>query len=185
MPRHLIIPGWANSGPTHWQTHWQRALPDATRVEMPDWLSPRRADWVAALDAAIRAAPEPPILIAHSLGCHAVVSWAATSSRRIAGALLVAPPDLERRSCPPSLRDFAPVPRAPLRFPSRVVASDNDPYAALPASIQLAFAWSSAITVLEAAGHINADAGFGPWPDGLALLDDLVAEPAPLLARSR
>lgn len=167
MTRHLIIPGWANSGPAHWQSCWERTLPGASRVEMPDWFSQRREDWVAALDAAVRASAEPPILIAHSLGCHAVASWAAKSTLRIRAALLVAPPDLDRRSCPSFLHEFAPVARSKLRFPSRVVASDSDPYGSLAASIQIAFAWGSEVTVLENAGHINTEAGFGPWPDGL------------------
>ena len=27
-PRVLIVPGWNNSGPEHWQTLWERADPD-------------------------------------------------------------------------------------------------------------------------------------------------------------
>jgi len=166
MTRYLTIPGWSGSGPGHWQSHWEHDLANASRVEMPDWFQPRRADWVAAIDAAVLAAPEPPILIAHSLGCHAVAHWAERSTQRVRGALLVAPPDLERKACPPALRDFAPVSRAKLRFASRVVASDNDPYGALPAVIQMAFDWGSEVTVLESAGHINSDSGFGRWPEG-------------------
>lgn len=65
------------------------------------------------------------------------------------------------------------MPRAALRFPTRVVASDNDPFGALPRIIEIAFAWGSEVTVLEAAGHINVEAGYGPWPEGQALLRSL------------
>ena len=174
MASYLIVPGWAGSGPNHWQTCWERDLPNASRVAMADWLAPRRADWVNALDRAIRSASEAPVLVAHSIGCVVVAHWAALGTGRIRGALLVAPPDLDRKGCPESLRDFAPVPRAPLRFGSRVVASDNDPFSELSRSIQIAFDWGSEVTVLESAGHINSDSGLGRWPEGRALLHDFV-----------
>jgi predicted alpha/beta hydrolase family esterase len=169
MP-YLIIPGWAGSGPEHWQTHWERELEDARRVEMHDWLEPRRSDWVQALDHAIRDAAAPPILIAHSLGCVAVAHWAATGGRPVRGALLVAPADLDRASCPPALLGFAPVPRARLPFAAHVVASDDDPHAALDRARQMAADWGASLTVLSGAGHVNADAGFGRWREGRELL---------------
>lgn len=174
MARYLIVPGWSGSGPQHWQTHWERELPNASRVEMPDWLAPRRADWVRTLDRTIAAEREAPILIAHSLGCIAVAHWAASGTSRIRGALLVAPPDLDRKRCPELLRDFAPVPHERLPFRSRVVASDNDPYAELSWAIQTAFDWGSEVTVLESAGHINSDSNLGRWTEGRPLLRDFV-----------
>jgi predicted alpha/beta hydrolase family esterase len=169
MP-YLIIPGWAGSGPDHWQSHWESELDGARRVEMPDWDAPRRAAWLDALDQAIRDAAAPPTLIAHSLGCIAVAHWAARASRPIRGALLVAPADLDRPGCPAQLRDFAPVPRAKLPFPAHVVASDDDPHATLTRARQIASDWGASVTVMRGAGHINCDAGFGPWREGRALL---------------
>ena len=64
-----LLPGWRNSGPTHWQSHWERALP-ATRVEQADWEHPRRGDWMARLDEVLLAdaslQTHPALLIAHS-----------------------------------------------------------------------------------------------------------------------
>ena len=51
----LVVPGWQNSGPEHWQSRWQDAHPAWQRVQQADWLTPSRADWVATLDAAVRA----------------------------------------------------------------------------------------------------------------------------------
>ena len=177
---YLIIPGWAGSGPEHWQTHWERELAGARRVEMPDWLAPRRAGWVEALDRAIRGASAPPVLVAHSLGCLAVAHWAAATSAPVRGALLVAPADLERPGCPASLRDFAPMPRARLPFPARVVASDDDPHAALERARQIADDWGASLTVLRGAGHVNCDSGFGRWPEGRMLLRGLPFNETPL-----
>lgn len=176
MTRYLFIPGWGGSGPDHWQSHWERELPDATRVEMPDWDAPRRADWIRTLDHAIRASTEPPVLIAHSLGCVAVAWWAGVSPCPVRGALLVAPADLDREDSPPPLREFRPLPRAPLPFSSHVVASDDDPYASLARVRQIAQDWGSTLTVLAGAGHINTASGYGPWSEGRLLLDALRGE---------
>lgn len=183
MARVLIIPGWAGSGPDHWQSHWERDLPDASRVEMPDWQRPHRSDWVGTLDQMIRSSEEPPILIAHSIGCVAVAYWAAHSRHRVRGALLVAPADLDRETCPPLLREFGPVPRAPLPFASHVAASDDDPYATLERVRQIAEDWGSGLTILHGAGHINTASGHGRWSEGRALLrhfdDDVPVSHAP------
>ena len=37
-----------------------------------------------------------------------------------------------------------------------------------------AAAWGSRLVTLDRAGHINAEAGYGPWPEGRRLLDELV-----------
>ena len=128
--RYLIVPGWQGSPDNHWQSHWQRTLPNSARVEQHDWLTPQRRDWVQALEQAITAERSPVILIAHSLGCITVAHWAAEASpamlRQVRGALLVAPADVERPTCAPALRNFAPIPMQALPFPSQVVSSDND-----------------------------------------------------------
>ena len=53
-PRIVIVPGWRNSGPDHWQSLWAHSLPQAERVEQDDWLTPKRADWVQALTTPAR-----------------------------------------------------------------------------------------------------------------------------------
>lgn len=173
MQPHLIVPGWGGSGPAHWQTHWERALPNASRLEVSDWHVPSQAEWLHALDHAIRHCPAPPIVIAHSLGCIALAHWAASAKQPIRGALLVAPADLDRAECPEFLRSFGPVPRARLPFSARVIASDDDPYATLPRAQQIASDWGALLTVLSGAGHINAESGHGPWPEGRIWLGEL------------
>lgn len=41
--RYVLVPGWYGSEDAHWQSHWQRALPNASRVEQQDWITPQRA----------------------------------------------------------------------------------------------------------------------------------------------
>lgn len=172
--RYLIVPGWQGSAPEHWQSHWQRSLPNSARVEQADWLSPRREDWVAELQRCIAADPRPTILIAHSLGCITVAHWAAQAPlslvHQVRGALLVAPADVERRHCPPALQNFAPMPRQPLPFPSQLVGSDNDPAASAARAIELAHDWGSEVTILGGVGHINVQSGHQRWEQGFAYL---------------
>ncbi|MFZ5877448.1 MAG: RBBP9/YdeN family alpha/beta hydrolase [Nitrospirota bacterium] len=172
----LIIPGWGDSGPGHWQTLWEASLPGARRVTQRDWERPARADWVASLDQAIAACAMPPVLIAHSLGCLAVLHWAAAHSGPVAGALLAAPVDSERKEFPPTITGFAPVPTNRLRFPSVVAASVNDPFMQQPRARTLAESWGARYADVGRSGHINTAAGFGPWPDGEALLKGLLEE---------
>ncbi len=172
--RYLIVPGWQGSPEDHWQTHWQDSLPNSARVEQTDWLTPRREDWVAALAEAVAADNTAVILIAHSLGCIAVAHWARTAPlhlvRRVQGALLVAPADVERLACAAALRNFAPIPGDRLPFPSQVVASDNDAAISAVRALELAHCWGSEVDILSGAGHINVNSGHRCWEQGFAYL---------------
>ncbi|MFU2024219.1 RBBP9/YdeN family alpha/beta hydrolase, partial [Bordetella avium] len=63
----IIIPGWKDSGPGHWQTLWADSLPHARRLSQRDWQNPDRNAWIAALSTAVNEATAPVMLIAHSL----------------------------------------------------------------------------------------------------------------------
>ena len=82
---YLLLPGWQNSGPAHWQSRWE-ALHGFERVEQADWVWPRRGDWMACLEEALLADPRPAVLAAHSLGCHLVAAWAACAAFCIAAS---------------------------------------------------------------------------------------------------
>lgn len=171
-PTVLIVPGWRDSGPGHWQTLWASQLSGALRVQQEDWTSPRRAPWVESITRTILAQTGPVVIAAHSLGCIATVHLPPEAVARIRGALLVAPADPERRSV---LADFAPVPYASLPYPSILVASTNDPFCPIRTAGAYARAWGSGLVRLQNAGHINVEAGFGHWPLGWALLQSLTS----------
>ena len=172
----LVVSGLWDSGPEHWQTHWLKDQPDWSKVAHRDFAAPLRDEWVAELDAAIAACEGPPVLLAHSLGCMLVVQWAQSGSPlTIAGVMLVAPSDVEAESYPIHPNGFTPIPQVPLPFPSLLVASTNDEYADIGRSRAWAQAWGSELVELGDAGHINGDAGYGPWPEGLALLEKFTA----------
>lgn len=170
----LLIPGLYDSGPRHWQRQWQRSR-GFVCVEQRDWHTPDRAEWVATIEAAVAATPGPLVLAGHSLGCTTLAHWAASTAHaaRVRGVMMVAPSDVEAPSYPSGTTGFAPVPLARLPFASLVVTSSDDPYVSLARARHFAAAWGSELLDVGAAGHLNSDAGYGPWPEGLALLERL------------
>ena len=167
----LIVPGLRDSGPVHWQSHWQRQMRSSRRVAQQDWQNPDLAAWTDAVVREIDAAPDAPMIIAHSFGCLATVR-AAYAGTRIRAALLVAPADPERYGIGAELA------RRPLPFASTVVASSNDPWLKLIRAGALASAWGSQFVLYRNAGHINAESGFGPWPQGLTHVHELALRAA-------
>lgn len=177
-PLVLLLPGWQDSGPAHWQTRWEAAHGDR-RVVQDDWLWPRRGDWMARLDEVLLAdaglARTPALLAAHSLGCHLVAAWAAHSrhTARVGAALLVAPPDLDRADVPPQIAGWRPAVRRALPFPALAVLSRDDPFGAIEATQALALGWGAPVIDAGARGHLNGDSGLGDWPEGRTLLTRL------------
>ena len=173
----IIVPGWRDSGPGHWQTLWAERLPQARRVVQDDWHTPTRSAWGARLEETVLEQPGPVVIVAHSLGCITTAHMKPEAAARVRGALLVAPADPERRAV---LSDFAPVPYAALPYRSILVASSNDPYCPIRLAGAYARAWGSEFVRLQNAGHINVDSGHGEWPLGRALLQSLTEVELPL-----
>jgi len=177
-PLILIVPGLNNSNPQHWQSRWERQREDCRRVDLGMWDDPHRNTWVNKLNLAIHQADRPVVLVAHSLGCLAVAWWAEyeqpSYGNPVVGALLVAPPDVDRPGADPRLARFGACPRKPLPFPSFLAASQNDHYCKLRTARMLAADWESSFVFAGAVGHINADSGIGDWDFGKDLLDRLL-----------
>jgi predicted alpha/beta hydrolase family esterase len=96
------------------------------------------------------------VVLCHSLAClvwmHHIAGGGSPASR----VLLVAPPS--KAGVPELLNSFFPAPTRTLEN-ARVVCSDNDPYCP-----EGAVSLYGAADVLPGAGHINPEAGYGPWP---------------------
>lgn len=182
----LIVPGWMNSSPDHWQSRWEKKLSTARRVEMPDFDKPELAGWIDALNAAVRNARRPVVFVAHSCGATAIAHAAPRLPAGVVrGAMFVAPPD---RLCGPAIdalaregggvarppQGFDPSPMAALPFPSILVASRTDPICSFQRAEEIATAWKSELIDAGDAGHINAASGYGPWPEGVLRLADFM-----------
>jgi predicted alpha/beta hydrolase family esterase len=182
----LIVPGWLNSGPDHWQSRWERNLKSAKRIEQDSWHAPDKAEWTGNIVKAVDSAARPAVLVAHSLGVIAVACAAPKlPPGSVAGAFLVAPPDVDNtdgwpenqgHAWPAGSFGFAPVPTQPLPFPSLLLAAEDDPYCSQARAKALALAWGSNFVDVGQAGHIADQSGHGPWPDGLLRFGRFLAD---------
>lgn len=184
MTTTLIVPGLRGSSAGHWQTWIEARIPGAVRVQQADWNEPVLARWADVVRGHIDRASGSVWIVAHSFGCLATVVAAQDRRDRVAGAMLVAPADPERFS-PAGLRTGAAsrarpsvaalLPQRQLGFASVVVASTNDPWVPLASATAWADRWGSAFVNFGPRGHINVESGFGPWPWGLELFQELRA----------
>ena len=177
-PPVLILPGLGTNGPTHWQTLWA-AEEGFTCVDQESFDAPELEKWLINLKAAVQASPTPPVLVAHSLGCDLTAHYLQEEGARgrIAGAFLVCPVDIDGKPGLP-ITGFRPSAKQPLGVPVTIVRSATDPYVTIEESNKKASAWGvsgSAVITAEAGGHINVDAGCGPWPEGRELLSKFLA----------
>lgn len=176
----LFVPGLRDHVEDHWQSHAARALPGSVTVEPLTTQRLSRAARVAALDAALQAIPGEVVIAAHSAGCLMVAAWALAPTRKVKGALLATPADVEC-PLPPGYPIFdeldangwLPITRSPLPFPAIVAASRNDPLAGYDKVAQLAASWGAQLHDAGNVGHLNPPAGFGAWPQGLDLIAQL------------
>ena len=81
--------------------------------------------------------------------------------------LLVAPPS--RAGAPTPLAEFFPVPldRRPGRRrggQTRLVCAPDDPYCPEDAALLYGAPLGLDVDLLPGAGHVNPEAGYGPWP---------------------
>jgi predicted alpha/beta hydrolase family esterase len=164
----LMVPGYKGSGEDHWQSRWESKLSAARRVAMGDWHKPVFEDWKENLLDAVSKSKKPVILVGHSIGSQVIVNAAHEFGKPVAGAFLVAPPDVANPAIRPRhLMTFGPAPREPLPFPSVTIASRNDHFCSYEVAEDMAAAWGSLFIDAGQSGHLNAESGHGPWPEGL------------------
>jgi hypothetical protein len=131
-------------------------------------------EWVLAIERQVSELGPGALVVAHSLGCLALVHWAVRTTQRIQGALLAGVPDPKSPVYPAaSSIGFAPLPMQRLPFRSTLVTSTDDPYGSAPYARTCAMAWGSLYVEAGPRGHLNADSGLGDWPQGYRLLEQL------------
>ena len=176
----LIIPGYTNAGPDHWQSRWEAKIPTARRVQQAEWSKPVRDDWVQTIRETIAQCDRPVVLVGHSLGAAAAIHAtmdrdACPEAQKIVGGFFVCPPDVENPEIRPRhLLTFGPYPTEPLPYPSFVVASRNDDFSTYEKAAETAANWGSFLVDAGEAGHINEKSGHGPWPEGLMVFAEFM-----------
>ncbi|MCQ1945757.1 MULTISPECIES: alpha/beta hydrolase [unclassified Arthrobacter] len=176
-----MVPGYQGSPPEQWQSRWEAELPDVTRIAPSSWDEPELQDWMAALDRAAGAQKGQTVLVAHSLGCLAAVEWLHRNPDGARGVFLVSPPDPVAASFPQAAETFRNPRMQELPVPGLLIASESDPYCALPSAQSIAAAWKLPVINAGELAHINEKSGVGYWEQGRDLLTAFTAglgEPA-------
>ena len=168
----LILHGLSGSGPGHWQ-RWlaERLAQDGHTVHLPDLPDPDSPDpeaWRRELLAALgELAGDERVVICHSLSCIAWLAACAELERPVDRVALVAPPSLGAGL--PEIEPFFPVTAtaddvARAAGHTRLVCADNDPYCPEGAATLYGGPLDLPIDLHPGRGHLNVDAGLGPWP---------------------
>lgn len=178
----LFVPGLRGHVADHWQTHMAAQIPGSLTVEPIAENGLCREARVARLDETLHAIEGDVVIVAHSAGVLMTAFWDMTPTRRILGALLVTPADVETPLPEgyPAYGELAangwlPIPRSHLSFPATVVASRNDPLADFDRVASFAQDWGAHLHDAGDVGHLNPAAGYGPWPEGLALWNGMIS----------
>ncbi len=179
LPYVLLLHGLNGSGPEHWQNWLAGELAHhGAQVDLPQFTEADRPSldvWLAELRAHLMAAPRTGerVVVAHSLACLLWLHHAASSpdpSSRVDRVLLVAPPSPD---CPePLITTFIPAPTPAdglhhAAVTTRLVVGEGDPYCTLDQAKLLAESLRVELDVIVGGGHLNVDAGYGPWTAAL------------------
>ncbi|PXV62855.1 hypothetical protein CLV62_11771 [Dysgonomonas alginatilytica] len=174
MNNYFIIPGLGNSGPEHWQTFFEKSGDNFIRINQQDWDAPNCHEWIKNIDETVsNYDPSTVILIGHSLGCITIAHWAKQFGKKIKGALLVAPSDIESPLYTFTSSGFTPICLEKINFDTIIVSSTNDPWVSTKRAELFAESWGSKLISIGDAGHINAESGYGEWQEGLEILKKL------------
>ena len=168
MQRVLILHGWQGSDAPHWQAWLAKELVkrdyDVAFPQFSDSMNPSLDVWMDEAKLLLQTFA-PHIVVAHSMGN---TLWFHLLNgghvRPVKRTLLVAPPrDL---SDYPEVKSFFPV-ATPTSLESEealLVSSSSDPYMNQDEADALAKELGIKNRVIDEAGHINSDSGYGAWP---------------------
>jgi predicted alpha/beta hydrolase family esterase len=168
----LILHGLSGSGPGHWQRWLADRLTQAGHAvrlpELRDADTPDPEVWLGELRAELeRLDGDERVVICHSLSC---ITWLAACTQLdspVDRVALVAPPSPGAGL--PELVPFFPVTAtaqdvARGAHRSRLICADNDPYCPEGAAALYGGPLALPTDLHPGRGHLNVDAGLGPWP---------------------
>lgn len=173
----VFVAGYQNSEPEHWQRLWHKKMQNSYFVEQDNWDSPKKEEWIKRLNETLQKIEGEVVLVAHSMGCCTVAQWAANyKNEKVVAALLVAIPDVLQESFPKEIVGFDNSPVKKLPFPSIAVISENDPYASVKRSEEIAAIWGCESLHVGKKGHINLASSLGEWEEGQEILKKLTCK---------
>ncbi|RLA69212.1 MAG: serine hydrolase family protein [Epsilonproteobacteria bacterium] len=164
----LILHGWGGSDNPHWQSWLAGELAkDYGTVSFPLLDNPHfpaKNRWMRQVKELLETF-KPDTVVCHSMAntlwFHLCEEGEIDSVKRL---LMVAPPRLDLNL--DTIKTFfpAPIPQKLFAEEAMLVTSTDDPYLTSLEAVSLQKVLNIPMKVLENAGHINADSGFGEWP---------------------
>ena len=164
----LLLAGWGGSDFPHWQS-WlageiAKDYGTVSFLEFSDYDSPVYKNWKQELLTHLKEF-KPDIVICHSLANTLWLQLCQSNTLKTVKKLyLVAPPSL---TCDiQEIESFFPLrmPTKTCALKTHLVTSTNDPYMKMDEAKELQDSLGVEMVVLQNAGHINADSGYGEWP---------------------
>jgi len=174
--RVLILHGWGGSDAPHWQAELAAEIAkNYGTVSFPLLDSchfPSKNRWMKQVKQ-ILLDFKPDTVVCHSLANNLWMWLCEEDDMTYVDRLfMVSPPSLKTEE--KTIKTFfpCPMPRNIYAKEVHMIVSDDDPWVQMDEAQKLAKNFNATLTVLENAGHINADSGYGKWD----LIEKLVME---------
>ena len=166
--RALLLHGWGGSNFPHWQSWLAGEIAKdygyVYFLKFSDFDTPKYDVWMQELQTALEEF-KPDIVICHSLANTLWFHYCQTQrlEKKLQKLYLVAPPSMD--CALDELSEFFPatLPSSLNAADTLLITSTNDPYMTQDEAQNLQKKLGVETKVLENAGHINADSGFGKW----------------------
>ena len=162
----LILHGWGGSDAPHWQAELaSKIAKNYGTVSFPlldNCHFPSKNRWVKQVKKLLEEF-KPDTVVCHSL---ANILWFWLCREEIEGVqrlFMVSPPSLTTTES--TIKTFFPcdIPNTLHAMEVQMIVSDNDPWVQMKEAKELAEHYDIPLTVINNAGHINADSGYGKW----------------------
>lgn len=164
----LLLHGWEGSDNPHWQSWLAGELAKdygtVSFLKFSNYDFPNFSNWKKELISHLDDF-KPDIIICHSLANTLWFHLCNTNAvQKVKKLYLVAPPSIKCDIA--ELESFFPLemPKNPHSHETLLVTSTDDPYMSIDEAKELQESLGVEMKVLQNAGHINADSGYGEWP---------------------
>ncbi|UFH59412.1 RBBP9/YdeN family alpha/beta hydrolase [Sulfurovum mangrovi] len=165
--RTLILHGWGGSDAPHWQAELAAEIAkNYGTVSFPlldNCHFPSKNRWIKQVKQLIKAF-NPDTVVCHSLA-NTLWFWLCEEEdmSTVERLFMVSPPSLDTEE--KTIKSFfpAPMPNDLHAKEVRMIVSDNDPWITVDEAQKMASRYDIPLSVIENAGHINADSGYGKW----------------------
>ena len=162
----LILHGWGGSDAPHWQAELASEIAKGYgTVSFPlldNCHFPSKNRWIKQVKQ-ILLDFKPDTVVCHSLANNLWMWLCEEEIDMIQRLFMVSVPSLKTKE--ETIKTFfpCPLPENICAKEVHILVSDNDPWVKVSEAEHIASRLGASLTVLENAGHINEDSGYGKW----------------------